>query len=166
MIRLAKKSDIEEIISVTNRVKDVMINVDNIPQWDESYPNAEVFLDDINNDYMYVYITDNKIAGYIVFNSEEDKVEANKVNYRKYNTYKVIHRFAVDPKFQNMGIATKLVKHTFTLAKEQNLEAIRIDTNSYNVKMCSLILKLGFEHRGYMQLRENRPIWHAYDIIL
>lgn len=166
MIRLANTNDILEIMEVTNRVKDVMINIDNIPQWDESYPNKDVFLEDIKNNTMYVYIMDNKIAGYIVLNNEEDIIEANKVNYRKYDTYKVIHRFAVDPNFQNKGIATKLVEHTFNVAKEENLEAIRIDTNSYNEKMCSLILKLGFEHRGYMQLRKNRPIWHAYDIIL
>jgi GNAT superfamily N-acetyltransferase len=125
-----------------------------------------VFLKDIKSSSMYVYVINNKIAGYIVFNSEEDLIEANKVNYRTYNNYKVIHRFAVDPLFQNKGIATKLVTHTFEVGKTQKLDAIRIDTNSYNKKMCSLILKLGFEHRGYMQLRENRPIWHAYDIIL
>lgn len=164
MIRLAKIEDLNNIMEVTKRVKDVMINVDKIPQWDESYPNYEVFQNDILKRTMYVYVIDNNVVGYIVFNNEENVVEAKKVNYAKYNTYKVIHRFAVDPNFHNKGIASALVKHTFNLAKEQKLEAIRIDTNSSNKKMCSLITKLGFTHCGYMQLKPNKPIWNAYDI--
>lgn len=165
MIRKATINEIQKITDITENVKKIMHEVDNIPQWDYGYPNYEVFANDIKNETLFVYDIDGEIAGYIVVNNEED-VAAQTIKYRKYDTYQVIHRFAVTPEFRGKGVAKALVNYVFDMAKEKNLEAIRIDTNSQNIQMNSLILSMGFEFCGQMEFKKDRPFWNAYDIIL
>lgn len=165
MIRLATSDEVTEINEQTNNVKKIMHEIDMIPQWDQGYPNVDVFSSDILEKNLYVYVEKNTIMGYIVVNNEEDE-EAKKVNYREYNSYIVIHRFAVFPEYRNQGIAQKLINYVFEKAKNEKIEAIRIDTQSKNVQMNQLILKMGFEKRGTMELQKNYPLWNAYDIIL
>ena len=60
----------------------------------------------------------------------------------------VIHRMAVNPKFRQQGIATKLIKLAEQLALDNNVVYLKTDTYSINTKMNSLFKKCGFNLVG------------------
>ena len=55
----ASERDLEGILSLC---KDCSQNMENnlIDQWDDVYPNKEIFLNDIGNDYLYITVSDNR----------------------------------------------------------------------------------------------------------
>ena len=71
MIRLAKLSEIEEIIKITTACAAKMIS-ENIYQWNEHYPNPEAFLKDVERDELYVLIADENVIGCITITSEKE----------------------------------------------------------------------------------------------
>ena len=64
MIRKAKFSDIDTIMSIINETVEEMKSYGNT-QWDNNYPNNKTFIKDIKNDSLYVYEDDNYIKGFI-----------------------------------------------------------------------------------------------------
>lgn len=70
--RKATLDDLEEIYNLVALAIDTMVQ-SNILQWDEIYPTKEDFREDINNDHLYVGLTDGQIAVVYALNQECDK---------------------------------------------------------------------------------------------
>ena len=64
IIRLAKDDDIKRVVEIVNACADHMISK-NIFQWDENYPNKEIFDEDIKNDCLFVLENNTKVLGCI-----------------------------------------------------------------------------------------------------
>jgi ribosomal protein S18 acetylase RimI-like enzyme len=135
--------NVDEIMNIIKESIKVMEKND-IYQWDEIYPNKEVIIDDIKNKTLFkiikkIEINKNvkneeinlnkkkEIMGIVVLNEEQDN-EYKKINW-KYNEGKslVIHRLVVNPKYQGIGIAKKLVWFSENHAKKNNYSNIRFD---------------------------------------
>ncbi|EHJ06700.1 acetyltransferase, gnat family protein, partial [Staphylococcus simiae CCM 7213 = CCUG 51256] len=65
MIRLGKKSDLDNILKLVEEAKGIMKEQDN-HQWDDQYPLVEHFEEDIAKDYLYVLEENDHIYGFIV----------------------------------------------------------------------------------------------------
>ena len=83
----------------------------NIPQWDELYPDREILSEDISKNELTLGILKNEIASIYVVNTEYN--EEYKFGSWQYPnaTFCVIHRLCVNPKFQNRGIGVFTMKH-------------------------------------------------------
>ncbi|MBT8259803.1 MAG: GNAT family N-acetyltransferase, partial [Bacteroidia bacterium] len=93
MIRLANTKDIKHILKITNACATHMISK-GIYQWNNIYPNMQVFLEDINLGELYVYEMEKIIAGCIAITTVMDK-EYKPVKWLTPNTNNVyIHRLA------------------------------------------------------------------------
>ena len=102
MIRLAKLSEIQEIVSLTRACAAKMISED-IFQWNEHYPNQEAFENDVTREELFVLIIAEKIAGCITISSEKDE-EYELVEWLTEDGDQFyIHRLAVHPEFQHQG---------------------------------------------------------------
>ena len=77
----------------------------------------------------------------------------------------VIHRFAVEKEVQRTGVASYMVHQASMMAKDLQMESIRIDTHEKNVRMRRFLEKLGFEERGIIYLKDGNPRV-AYELIL
>ena len=129
MIRLAKKSDLKEILAITKACASKMITED-IYQWNESYPDLATFEEDIKQESLYVYEEENKILGCVVISSEMDSEYQNVdwLTLNEENYY--IHRLAVHPTYQGRGIAKKMMHFAQEQAKKNQKISIRLDTFS------------------------------------
>ena len=159
-IRIATKKDVIQIMEVTKRIVDNMIEVNKINQWDHTYPNFDVLTNDIDQDNLYVATNNDHIVGFICINNEETD-EYKKVCWRAKKDYLLIHRIGVDPEKTGAGIGMKLIEHAENIAILRGSKWMKIDTNSSNVLMNNLIKKLGYEYVGDMQLKPNKPSWYA-----
>ena len=165
MIRIAKLSEIEEILTITKACAAKMIS-ENIFQWNEHYPNALAFQKDVARQELYVLITSEKMVGCITISSEKD-VEYNDIKWLTEDSYHYyIHRLAIHPKFQHNGYAMQLMDFAESHAQQQGAASIRLDTFSANKRNQRF-----YEARGYQRLgdiyfpRQSDLCFYCYELV-
>ena len=124
-------------------------------QWDETYPNPEVFAEDIAAGQLYLMSAEGQTAGVIAVTTEQYPEYAD-VGWDIHKPATVVHRLAVNPIFQRRGIAALLLGHAEIIARARNHARILADTNSHNQAMKHLLPKLGYTFAGEITL-EFRP---------
>lgn len=146
MIRKATSTDIEFILLVTRACAANMIN-NGIFQWNEHYPNAKAFEQDIARNELYVLTIEDTIVGTIVISSLMDN-EYQTVKWLTPSTKNIyIHRLAVHPDYQGRGFAQELMNFAENFAIENTYLSIRLDTFSINYRNQKF-----YEQRGYKRL--------------
>ena len=152
--RLAKESDIENISDI---VKSAIVEMENnnIFQWDDIYPTKEDFLIDIKKGQLYIGLLDDNICVVYTVNKEYD--EQYKNGEWKYSNceYRIIHRFCVNPKYQNRGIARNTLNHIENELRKSGIETIRLDVYCKNPFALSLYNNNGYEKVGTAKWRKG-----------
>jgi len=163
MIRLAKIEDMDKILLIKDQAVKLLAD-NNIDQWQDGYPNKEVFLNDIDNSDLYVF-DDGEILAFMALVKEKDSNFDTLEGEWTSNSYLTIHRIAVAEKSRNKGVANKLFEFAKNTAREKSLDAVRIDTHENNIMMQNLIKKNGFSYRGWINkgIRAERL---AYEFLI
>jgi len=173
MIRLAKLSEIEEIIAITRACATKMIS-ENIYQWNEHYPNYQAFQKDVEREELYVLTNEGSndeageiVMGCITISSEKD-TEYDAVDWLTEDGFQIyIHRVAIHPTFQHKGHAKQLMDYAESLAKKQGAISIRLDTFSANTRNQRF-----YENRNYKRLgdiyfpRQSDLCFYCYELVL
>ena len=166
MIRLAKLSEIQEIVSLTRACAAKMISED-IFQWNEHYPNQEAFKNDVAREELFVLIIAEKIAGCITISSEKDEEYETVEWLTEDGNQFYIHRLAVHPEFQHKGLAKKFMDFAEAYAKQRKAVSIRLDTFSVNKRNQRFYEARGYQRLGdiYFPKQSDLP-FHCYELIL
>lgn len=145
MIRKAVLSDLPQIEMLLRNTVAAMNEAGNY-QWDESYPLAAHFAEDIQQNELYVYLLEGKLAGVVCISSNGHE-EYNEINwtYQREDAL-TIKRAAVDPAYQGQGIASALYQHAEVVAAEKDLAYIKTDTFGKNQTAQHLFIKNGYEY--------------------
>ena len=146
IIRLATSEDIAPIMQLIKAVVPLMRTAGNF-QWDDTYPNAEIFAADIESGQLWVAEIENQVAGVAAITTDQ-QAEYGNAGMDVTQTAIVTHRLAVNINFRGKGIADALLKQAETVAKERGIPILRIDTNSSNKATRQLFPKLGYEFMG------------------
>ena len=120
-------------------------------QWDDVYPNEQVFGADIAAGQLWVAEMDRAIAGVAAITTEQSPEYAD-VGWDLNEAAIVVHRLAVDPAFRGRGVADALMRQAEIVAREQGIAVLRIDTNTQNPAMHRLMPKLGYTLAGEIGL--------------
>lgn len=146
MIRLATLKDLPEIL----RIKDAAIkqmHINNIDQWDDSYPTAHIFEDDIIRKELYVIDEGTKLVGFACINDHKAP-EHGQLAWKTPNNAYMVHRLAVDPAANGNGYASKILRFAEELASSKNVTSMRINTFCKNTIAQQLFKKNGYEYVG------------------
>ncbi|GAB4045127.1 GNAT family N-acetyltransferase [Spirosoma litoris] len=149
-IRPATVSDIPALLNLLKNVIPLMHEAGNF-QWDDQYPNATVFGNDITNEQLWVADIDGQLAGVAAL-TEDQEPEYAQVGFDLNQRAIVTHRLAVDPAFRGQGVAVALLEQAEQLALERGIKFLRIDTNSENQSTQKLFPKLGYQYAGEITL--------------
>lgn len=153
-IRKAVPGDMTGITVLFKRCTAHMIQHD-ILQWDELYPTAEVFAQDIKDESLSVCVTsENSVIGCVVLNRFQDK-EYEEVDWGFMGEISVIHRLMVLPEYEGAGIAYKLMSYAEKLAAEQGMDAVRLDTFAQNQRAIAFYKKHGYHICGSVNFRKG-----------
>ena len=166
MIREATNNDLNRIVEITNACGKHMIS-QNIFQWNEEYPNLEVFKKDLENQSLYVIELESKIVGCVCISEKMDAVykEVKWLTPDSKNMY--VHRLAIDPKFQGKGLAIKLMSYAENLAKTKDFKSMRLDTFSKNPKNNKFYNLQGYKKLGKIFYRSQSDMpFHCYEKII
>ncbi len=159
MIRLAKIEDLKGIMIVIEDARNQLKDNGSL-QWnlDDGYPDAISMMDDIILNKLFVYEENDIIKGCIAMcEYDEDYEQANITNNKPYVA---LHRMAVLKKELGKGIASSLIKHCITEAKDKDVFS---DTAKENTSMNYLLKKLGFEHLKEITLN-NKTTYNKREV--
>src|SRR5690606_31335533 len=131
MIREATYKDIDGILKVAQASAAFMVG-QGIIQWNAHYPDFSTFKNDVSRNELYVIENPSQIIGCVVVSTYMDKeyLPVTWLTPNKNNIY--IHRLAVHPEHQGKGYAKKLMDFAETLARQNQVNSIRLDTFSQN----------------------------------
>ncbi len=160
-IRLARLSDIAEIMQVMEAAKQIMRQSGNMLQWGEGYPSESAIAADIEKDSGFVIEENGVVAGYFAYLQSPEPTYATIYEGKWLDDekpYHVVHRIASYPDVH--GIFGRIMD--FCFSHDTN---IRIDTHRDNKIMQHNLLKHGFTYCGiiYLQSGDERL---AYQKIL
>ena len=150
IVCLASLNDVPEIMELIASVVPVMNAAGNY-QWDSTYPNTEVFKNDIALNQLWIAKIDGVIAGVAAITTDQDPEYAD-VGWDITQLAIVTHRLAVSPKYQGRGIAAALLMQAEDEAIKRNINFLRIDTNANNQATQKLFPKLGYVLAGEIGL--------------
>ncbi|WP_342645670.1 GNAT family N-acetyltransferase [Mucilaginibacter sp. CSA2-8R] len=153
-IRLATLADIDAIMQLVKEVVPMMQATGNL-QWDDHYPDAEVFTADVQADQLWVADVDGHIAGVIAITLGQEPEYGQVPEWDINETAVVAHRLAVSPSMQGKGIANSLLQQCEVVARQKNIPLIRLDTNTVNRPMQNLFLKIGYHLGGEITLHKK-----------
>ena len=145
-LRLATPSDVPAALALVRRVVPLMRAAGNY-QWDESYPNAEVFENDVALQQLWLAEIDGRVAGVAALTAEQEPEYAN-VGWDLAEPSVVVHRLAVDPELRGKGAAAALMLQAEVVARAQKAWVIRVDTSTANAATQRLFPKLGYSLSG------------------
>ncbi|PKM73323.1 MAG: GNAT family N-acetyltransferase [Firmicutes bacterium HGW-Firmicutes-16] len=153
-----RKATIEELDAVFQVFRDAIAEMDRngIPQWDERYPDREILTEDISKNELFVGTIGGEIASVFVLNSECDEEYENGEWQYSDDSFCVIHRLCVNPKFQNRGIGLETMRHIEAELKKEGAESVRFDAFTLNPYALRLYDKLGYKKVGYVHFRKGR----------
>lgn len=161
MIRLGIKNDLDAIAKIVEETITEM-KAYGSDQWDETYPNLEVFRQDVALENLYVYERNNSCVAFICIDDREPKFY-KKVCWSYQKPGLVIHRLAVIPKDRGQKIATQLLTYAEELALNKNCDYLRTDTYSLNIPMHKLLTKQGYVKVGAMNFINKPNSFYCYD---
>ena len=150
VIRLAAPSNIPQIMQLINEIVPVMIAAGNM-QWDSTYPNVEVFKNDIALSQLWVADIEGRIAGVLAITTDNEP-EYAEAGLDINEPAIVTHRLAVSLLYRGRGLAAALLNKADEVALSRNISVLRIDTSADNQVTQKLFPKAGYVFAGEIDL--------------
>ena len=165
IVRKTCDEDVKSIVNIVDQAK-AYLKSKNVDQWQDGYPNADTFYEDIKTDTSYVLVDGEQVVGTMRFAVEIDpdyvSIDGKWLTDGKYG---VIHRIAVLEACKGKGYARILVDKSIALCKEYGANSLRIDTHEENTSMRRFLSKNGFKECGIVYIRgKDKRI--AYELVL
>ncbi len=126
------------------------------------YPNTKIITDDLSNGYSFLLFDDETLIGAFALNQEEAP-EYREVPWMYGTRPIVMHRFVIDPDYQNRGIGLQAMELMKDLARETGYDCLRLDTYSQNTAALKLYEKAGFRKSGQVFFREKEEPFICFE---
>ena len=134
-------------------------------QWQDGYPNEETIIKDIENQYGFVLINEDKVIGYcaVLINNEPayDGIEGK---WLTNDDFVVIHRIAIHENYLGQGLSGKLIESVEGFALSQKIYSVKVDTNFDNIAMMKIFEKRDYHYCGEVYFRGSAR--RAYEKVL
>jgi ribosomal protein S18 acetylase RimI-like enzyme len=165
IIRKAEISDLENIMLMYKSCVAGMVE-NGIDQWDETYPNDEIIIEDLNVGTYYVAQMNETIIGGINIDKNQDDTYLSLDWKDKSDSFLVVHRLGVKEEFWNKKIGKDLMLFTEKLVIEKGLKSIRLDTYSGNPKAMEFYRRLGYTEIGTIDLKPDKDKYYCFEKII
>lgn len=157
IMRLARINDLDQIMSIIEQTKAIM-QAENNDQWDNDYPNEQIFRQDIAEGNLYVAEFGNEVGGFICLNDAEEAAYRG-LAWSNDTRSLVVHRMAIRPDLRQQGLAGKLLDFAEQIARGRQLSYLRADTYAINEKMQGLFKKKGFRFVGVLISQDGELVF-------
>lgn len=126
-----------------------------IDQWDERYPDREVLEEDIRRQELRLALLDGDPIALCTVNEAADPAYANGRWEYHGASFRILHRFCVDPRHQGKGLGGRLLRRIEAELHAQGVEALRLDVFTENPTAQALYRRAGFRRVGQAVWRKG-----------
>jgi len=137
-----------------------------IDQWDATYPNTEVIMEDLIAQTYFVAIENEIIIAGINIDQNQDETYLEIDWEDTSGSFLVVHRLGVKEEFWNKKIGKDLMLFTEKLVIKRGLKSIRLDTYSGNPKAMEFYRRLGYIELGTIDLKPEKDKYHCFEKII
>ncbi|EGT0697017.1 GNAT family N-acetyltransferase [Clostridium perfringens] len=154
--RQAKISDLDQIVEIIELSKKYLKET-KVDQWQDGYPAKEDLRRDIESGNSYVLTNKDEIVATTVISLDGESTYNSIFNgeWITNEEYIVMHRVAVHNKYKGKGIFKELIKEAESLALNNDIFSIKIDTHRDNVSMQRAVVKNNFKRCGIIYLEDG-----------
>ena len=154
--RQAKISDLDQIVEIIELSKKYLKET-KVDQWQDGYPAKEDLRRDIESGNSYVLTNKDEIVATTVISLDGESTYNSIFNgeWITNEEYIVMHRVAVHNKYKGKGIFKELIKEAESLALNNDIFSINIDTHRDNVSMQRAVVKNNFKRCGIIYLEDG-----------
>jgi ribosomal protein S18 acetylase RimI-like enzyme len=149
-IRPATENDLP-LIMETARAATTELRSNGVTMWDETYPAADDFRQDIQRGDLFVLESEKMIGGVIALN-EEQAPEYAQLEWNYHGKIMVVHRLIVSPRCQRRGYGQQLMNLAESQALARGYDAIRLEAFIANSPSVTFYERLGYHPVGTIQL--------------
>ena len=154
--------DFDSIIAFYDDVTDRTPELATYARWSKrKHPTLEGIRDYIEEGSMYLYKEGNVIVGAVAVTMYQGE-DYHAIEWSQQvadDKAAVMHVLAVSPDYQGKGIGSDMVREAINLAKENGMQAIRLDALASNTPAHRMYGRLGFEYRGKQHLYAENTGW-------
>lgn len=153
--KVAKKEDLSEIILMKNDVKEKVIK-ENLPIWQNGYPQDELIDEDIDNGFGRILVVDNEIVSYATYHPALYEYDKGTFPIDDVMSFGRVMTKVTKTK---QGFATKLIEEMIKETKEKKIPGLGILVDDFNKKALNIYLKFGFQY-----LKTSEFPWAVLDV--
>lgn len=153
MFRGARRSDLDAILKIYDRARQLMAENGNPTQWGANFPPQELLEEDIDTNRLFVYLHNGELEGVFAFILGSDSTYAKIEDGKWLNDtlpYGTIHRLASAGK--RPGVATDVINWCL-----EHCESLRADTHADNKIMQHILEENGFTKCGIIHVADGTP---------
>ncbi len=149
---LAKEIHLEAMCAITQQAKAQLKRL-GLSQWQKGYPSREIWAEDILNEMAWLAMDGDTVLGVFAFQITPDpSYEVIDGAWLTDTPYASMHRVCVADSSKGTGVAGKMFRHGFDMAKNAGFSSLRIDTHPGNHPMQRALQKSGFVLCGNITL--------------
>lgn len=152
--RLATQADSPAMLAVLRAASEDFAAA-GIDQWQNGHPSPAAVEADIDSGAAFVLLYDGVLAatGVLSFAPEPDYSRIQGAWHTGGHTA-AVHRFAAARAYKGSGAAALLMQNFIRVARDANLDALRVDTHRNNARMRGFLKKHGFVYCGVIHLAD------------
>jgi len=164
-ITTAEKTSIPDIMNLISECISGM-EAQGIYQWGDFYPTLDIITKDIQCESLYIMQNQKDCLGIISFDQEQE-AEYEKIKWLSDKSpVLIVHRLAVFPKWQGLGIARKLMDYAERFAIENEYASIRLDVYSGNRRAIKFYEQRSYKKTGQVFFPMREHPFYCYEKVL
>lgn len=133
-------------------------------QWHSDYPTQQTIMDDIKNKSGYAFIEGGKIIGYCcIMIGDEPAYHEIEGNWKTNRPYAVVHRMAFSAAARGGGLSKKAIQLIKNYCIQNDVTAIRVDTQDENKVMQHILEREGFAYCGLIHFDGGPKLAYEWD---
>lgn len=166
-IRKAEASEFQAVRGFYHQLIDELEGAQYSAGWEKDvYPANEYLQEALKKEQLYVGVKEGQIMGAMILNHDCNE-SYEKVKFEHDfapEKILVIHALGVMPSHGAKGYGKKLVEEAIAVAKEQQVQAIRLDVLKGNLPAEKLYTSMGFQYIDAVTMFYEDTGWTDYEV--
>ncbi len=153
--RRATEEDIDTLMTLAGQAS-AYLKEQGVNQWQDNFPNPDVFRRDIAAGNCWLFTHEDKPAGCVsIYLTPEKDYDSLQGKWLTQGGYGTVHRLAAGAAYRGRGLAGEMMQFAEDILRGMGFASVRADTHEDNAPMRALLQKRGYTRCGVLYLTDT-----------